>query len=129
MEEATANIERRMEAVFVADGRLSGGGFLLLRRRNLICDEHSASVLSLSIHAVSDRSARLVSALLLPVAVDLALASSSSPATLIYASIRNSSSWASILSLYSSADLSVNFSALARSEALSMTSKTSTDPS
>ena len=59
----------------------------------------------------------------------LALASSSSPATLICASIRISNFWASILSPYSSADLSVNFSALARSDALIMKSETSTESS
>ena len=62
-------------------------------------------------------------------AVALALASSSSSVTLICASIRISTFWASILSPYSLADLSVDFSALAISDALSMTSKTSTDSS
>ena len=81
----------------------------------------------------------------------LALSSSSSPAALICASIQIYTFWTSILSLYSSADISVNFgsdfapamaatvalalatassaSALARSDALSMTSETSTDSS
>ena len=59
----------------------------------------------------------------------LALASSSSPATLICASIRISNFWASILYLYSSADLSFDFSALARSDALSMTPETLADSS
>ena len=83
--------------------------------------------------------------------MDLALASSSYPAALICASIQISTFWASILSPYSLADLSVNFgydlapevaataalalatassaSALARSDALIMTSETSTDSS
>ena len=81
----------------------------------------------------------------------LALASSSSPATLICASIRIITFWASIFSPYSLDDLSVDFvsdfahtvaamaalaldtalsaSALAISDALSMTSETSTDSS
>ena len=59
----------------------------------------------------------------------LALASSSSLATIICASIQISTLWASILSPYSSANLSVDFSALARSDALSMKSETSTDSS
>ena len=59
----------------------------------------------------------------------LSLASSSSQAALICASIQISTFWASILSPYSSADLSVDFSALAGSDAMSMTSETSTDSS
>ena len=59
----------------------------------------------------------------------LSIASSSYLATIICASILISTFWASILSLYSSADLSVDFSALTRSDALSMTSDTSTESS
>ena len=83
--------------------------------------------------------------------VDLALTSSSSPAALSCASIQISTFWASILSPYSSAYLSVDFgsdfapvvaataalalatassaSTLARSDALSMTSETATNSS
>ena len=48
-------------------------------------------------------------------------------ATLICASIRISTFWASILSPYSLVDLFVDFSAFARSDALSMTSETLTE--